>query len=81
MSYGINEATGRRKDNTKVNSDGYAVLHTQEVTGSSPVVSTKKFLISQEIRNFSFYFFEICILVIVLVRSDQYDDQYGNSIR
>ncbi|WP_298735005.1 hypothetical protein, partial [uncultured Subdoligranulum sp.] len=30
-------------------------LHTQEVTGSSPVVSTKKFLISQEIRNFSFY--------------------------
>ena len=41
MSYGINEATGRRKDNTKVNSDGYAVLHTQEVTGSSPVVSTK----------------------------------------
>ena len=28
-------------------------LHTQEVTGSSPVVSTKKFLISQEIRNFS----------------------------
>ena len=31
-------------------------LHTQEVTGSSPVVSTKKFLISQEIRNFSLYF-------------------------
>ena len=30
----------------------YAVLHTQEVTGSSPAVSTKKFLISQEIRNF-----------------------------
>ena len=29
-------------------------LHTQEVTGSSPVVSTKKFLISQEIRNFSY---------------------------
>jgi len=28
-------------------------VHTQEVTGSSPVVSTKKFLISQEIRNFS----------------------------
>ena len=27
-------------------------LHTQEVTGSSPAVSTKKFLISQEIRNF-----------------------------
>ena len=42
LSYGINEATGRRKDNTKVNSDGYAVLHTQEVTGSSPVVSTTK---------------------------------------
>ena len=31
-------------------------LHTQEVTGSSPVVSTKKFLISQEIRNFSLLF-------------------------
>ena len=31
-------------------------LHTQEVTGSSPVVSTKKFLISSEIRNFSIYF-------------------------
>ena len=30
----------------------YAVLHTQEVTGSSPAVSTKKFLISHEIRNF-----------------------------
>ena len=30
----------------------YAVLHTQEVTGSSPAVSAKKFLISQEIRNF-----------------------------
>ena len=28
-------------------------LHTQEVTGSSPVVSTKKFLILKEIRNFS----------------------------
>ena len=31
------------------------IIHTQEVTGSSPVVSTKKFLISHEIRNFSFY--------------------------
>ena len=30
-------------------------VHTQEVTGSSPVVSTKKFLISQEIRNFSLF--------------------------
>ena len=28
------------------------LLHTQEVTGSSPAVSTKKFLISCEIRNF-----------------------------
>ena len=28
------------------------MLHTQEVTGSSPAVSTKKFLISYEIRNF-----------------------------
>ena len=32
------------------------ILHTQEVTGSSPVVSTKKFLISYEIRNFFFLF-------------------------
>ena len=31
-------------------------LHTQEVTGLSPIVSTKKFLISQEIRNFSLLF-------------------------
>ena len=31
-------------------------LHTHEATGSSPVVSTRKFLISQEIRNFSLYF-------------------------
>ena len=30
-------------------------LHTQEVTGSSPAVSTKKFLISPEIRNFFAY--------------------------
>ena len=34
-------------------------FHTQEVTGSSPVVSTKEFLISQEIRNFSFLLCEI----------------------
>lgn len=53
MSYGINEATGRRKDNTKVNSDGYAVLHTQEVTGSSPVVSTTK---QEPVRRTDFYF-------------------------
>ena len=33
----------------------HRAVHTQEVTGSSPVVSTKKFLISQEIR-FSFCF-------------------------
>ena len=32
-----------------------AILHTQEVTGSSPAVSTKKFLISSEIRNFFAY--------------------------
>ena len=31
-------------------------LHTQEVTGSSPVVSTKKNLISYEIRFFSLLF-------------------------
>lgn len=31
-------------------------VHTQEVTGPSPVVSTKKFLISQEIRNFSLFY-------------------------
>ena len=33
-------------------------FHTQEVTGSSPVVSTKKNLISQEIRFFSFIHYE-----------------------
>ena len=38
----------------------YAVLHTQEVTGSSPAVSTKKFLISQEIRNF----FRLCLQIV-----------------
>ena len=30
-------------------------LHTQEVTGSSPAVSTKKFSVSQEIGNFFVY--------------------------
>ena len=35
-------------------------LHTQEVTGSSPAVSTKKFLISQEIRNF----FRLCSQIV-----------------
>ena len=35
-------------------------LHTQEVTGSSPAVSTKKFLISQEIRNFFVCVLENC---------------------
>ena len=35
-------------------------LHTQEVTGSSPAVSTKKFLISQEIRNF----FCLCLQIV-----------------
>jgi hypothetical protein len=29
-------------------------------------------------QEFFFCFFEICILVIVLVKPDQYDDQYGN---
>jgi len=32
------------------------VLHTQEVTDSSSVVSTTKSLISQEIRDFSLLF-------------------------
>ena len=32
-------------------------LHTQEVTGSSPAVSAKKFLISAEIRNFFAFMF------------------------
>ena len=45
-------------------------VHTQKVTGSSPVVSTKKFLISQEIRNFSLLLLDFCILVTVLVRPD-----------
>ena len=35
-------------------------LHTQEVTGSSPAVSTKKFLISCEIRNF----FCLCLQIV-----------------
>ena len=37
-------------------------LHTQEVTGSSPVVSTKKFLILREIRNFSLFSIENSLL-------------------
>ena len=35
-------------------------LHTQEVTGSSPAVSTKEFLISCEIRNF----FCLCLQIV-----------------
>ena len=35
------------------------IIHTQEVTGSSPAVSTKKFLISYEIRNFFCLYFQI----------------------
>ena len=35
----------------------FLTLHTQEVTGSSPAVSTKKFLISAEIRNFFAFMF------------------------
>ena len=35
-------------------------LHTQEVTGSSPVVFTKKLLILQEIRSFSSFLCQKC---------------------
>jgi len=56
-------------------------LHTQEVTGSSPVVSTKKFLISQEIRNFSFASGSKSFLQIFYFFSDQYTDQFGDSFR
>ena len=38
----------------------YAVLHTQEVTGSSPAVSTKKFSVLQEIGNF----FCLCLQIV-----------------
>lgn len=58
-----------------------ALLHTQEVTGSSPVVSTKKFLISQEIRNFSFASGSKSFLQIFYFFSDQYTDQFGDSFR
>ena len=37
-------------------------LHTQAVTGSSPAASTKKFLISQDIRNFSLFSIENSLL-------------------
>ena len=56
-------------------------LHMQEVTGSSPVVSVKKFLISQEIRNFSFASGSKSFLQIFYFFSDQYTDQFGDSFR
>ncbi len=54
-------------------------LHTQEVTGSSPVVSTRKFLISQEIRNFFFIFRRKKFSIKFCFCVDQYTDQYGES--
>ena len=56
-------------------------LHTQEVTGSSPVVSTKKNLISKEIRFFSFYLLRKKFDLNFHFFSDQYIDQYGDSSR
>ncbi len=52
-------------------------LHMQEVTGSSPVVSVKKFLISQEIRNF-FFLSTAKSLLYFQFFSDQCSDQYGD---
>ena len=47
------ESTQKRRKALRSNAFRRAsYLHTQEVTGSSPAVSTKKFLISHEIRNF-----------------------------
>ena len=56
-------------------------IHTQKLAGSSPVVSTKKFLISQEIRNFSFASGSKSFLQIFYFFSDQYTDQFGDSFR
>ena len=46
-------------------------LHTQEVTGSSPAVSTKKFLISYEIRNFFCLYPQIVTLHFGVFRMTQ----------
>ena len=46
-------------------------LHTQEVTGSSPAVSTKKFLISHEIRNFFCLYPQIVTLHFGVFRMTQ----------
>ena len=46
-------------------------LHTQEVTGSSPAVSTKQFLISHEIRNFFCLYPQIVTLHFGVFRMTQ----------
>ena len=52
------ESTQKRRKTLRHNAfRRSSYLHTQEVTGSSPAVSTKKFLISQEIRNFFLFMF------------------------
>ena len=47
------------------------IIHTQEVTGSSPAVSTKKFLISYEIRNFFCLYSQIVTLYFGVFRLTQ----------
>ena len=48
-----------------------SIFHTQEVTGSSPAVSTKKFLISYEIRNFFCLYPQIVTLHFGVFRMTQ----------
>ena len=57
------ESTQKRRKTLRHNAfRRSSYLHTQEVTGSSPAVSTKKFLISYEIRNF----FCLCLQIVML---------------
>ena len=53
------------------------MLHTHEVTGSSPVVSTKKFPIPQGLGNFSSLFDKITVWVSVWISSDPNRDPDG----
>ena len=74
-------ANGLKQDGKRLESMPYPIqtnLHTQEVTGSSPVVSTKKFLISCEIRNFSFLFAAKKFTLNFCFFFDQYTDQDGD---
>ena len=66
---GQSPVNGVKQDGKRLESMPFPIqtdLHTQKVTGSSPVVSTKKSLISFEIRLFSLLFVIFCVFAVPL---------------